>query len=328
MEYIAPQPTKEYKVLIKCFTCNQEEYIEDALKGFVRQKTNFPFCALVVDDCSTDGTAEIIKQYELDYPDIIKGIYLPVNMFGNPEKQNYIKPWEERAQYIAYCEGDDYWIDDYKLQRQVDFLDTHPEYMMHFHNALVRYQNHNRPDHLVSNFKSGDFDTALLFEKWQLPLASVVFRKEVLSSQQLNELYKVKRGGFCLFIAASLIGKVYGLSECLSVYRQNDGGVSNSMSQADCMKLNYGFAKASGDEGAMRVMNYQAYNEMKELMIPLMLGRPSARETKQVIDIYNRTIFYRALFWNILHSPIIVIRIMKRLFVYLKKNIISCSCSI
>ena len=314
MEYIAPKPTTDYKVLIKCMTYNQEECIEDALKGFVRQKTNFPFCALVVDDCSTDGTAEIIKQYELDYPDIIKGIYLPVNMYGNPKKHNYIKPWEERAQYIAYCEGDDYWIDDYKLQRQVDFLDTHPEYMMHFHNALVRYQNHNRPDHLISNFKSGDFDTALLFEKWQLPLASVVFRKEVLSSQQLNELYKVKRGGFCLFIAASLIGKVYGLSECLSVYRRNDGGVSNSMSAASCMQLNCGLAKASGDKGAMKVMDNLAYNAMRFLIASFVLGSKSAREMKLVVDSYNKTIFYRALLWNIFHFPFLVIRKIKNYY--------------
>lgn len=309
MEYIAQKPTKDYKVLIKCMTYNQEEYIEDALKGFVRQKTYFPFCALVVDDCSTDGTAEIIKQYELDYPDIIKGIYLPVNMYGNPEKQNYIKPWEERAQYIAYCEGDDYWIDDYKLQRQVAFLDTHPEYMMHFHNALVRYQNHNRPDHLISNFQSGDFDTALLFEKWQLPLASVLFRNEILYSKELAELNKVRHGsGFCLFIAASLLGKVYGLSECLSVYRNNDSGVSNSMSQAYCMQLNYGFAKASGDEEAMKIMNHRAYNEMKNLIIPFILGEKVAKEMKQVIDSYKRSIFYRALLWNMLYLPIRVIR--------------------
>lgn len=310
MEYIAPKPTTDYKVLIKCMTYNQEEYIEDALKGFVRQKTDFPFCALVVDDCSTDGTAEIIKQYEQDYPDIIKGIYLPVNMYGNPDKQNYIKPWEERAQYIAYCEGDDYWIDDYKLQLQVDFLDTHPEYMMHFHNALVRYQNHNRPDHLLSNFQSGDFDTALLFEKWQLPLASVLFRKEVLSSQQLNELYKVKRGGFCLFIAASLLGKIYGLSECLSVYRKNDGGVSNSMSAAYCMQLNCGFAVASKDDAAIMVMNKRALRVMSASLISWLFRNKDAIEMKNVIDKYDKKLFYKA----ILYQPfVILMKILRKI---------------
>ena len=320
MEYIAPEPTMNYKVLIKCMTYNQEQYIEDALKGFVRQKTDFPFCALVVDDCSTDGTAAIVKKYETEYPDIIKGIYLPVNMYGNPYKQQYIKPWEERAQYIAYCEGDDYWIDDYKLQRQVDFLDTHPEYMMHFHNALVRYQNHNRPDHLIRNFKSGDFDTALLFEKWQLPLASVVFRKEVLSSQQLNELYKVKRGGFCLFIAASMMGKVYGLSECLSVYRRNGGGVSNSMSAAYCMQIDCGFAKASGAESAMKVMKNRAFNSMKYSTIPFILGRKSAREMKQVVDTFDKTIFYRAFLWNVFHFPFLVIRKIRKFYSVKERN--------
>lgn len=308
MEYIAQKPTKDYKVLIKCMTYNQEEYIEDALKGFVRQKTNFPFCALVVDDCSTDATAEIIKQYEQDYPDIIKGIYLPVNMYGNPDKQNYIKPWEKRTQYIAYCEGDDYWIDDYKLQRQVDFLDTHPEYMMHFHNAIVRFENHNRPDRLISNFQSGDFDTALLFEKWQLPLASVLFRNEILYSKELAELNKVKRGGFCLFIAASLLGKVYGLSECLSIYRKNDGGVSNSMSLADCTNINFGFAKASGNKGAMKVMNNRAYNAMKNSAILFVFGKKAVIEMKQVVDSYDKTIFYRALLWSIFNFPFLVIR--------------------
>lgn len=303
MEYIAQKPTRDYKVLIKCMTYNQEEYIEDALKGFIRQKTNFPFCALVVDDCSTDGTAGIVKKYETEYPDIVKGIYLPENMYGNPDKQNYIKPWEERSQYIAYCEGDDYWIDDYKLQRQVDFLDSHPDYMMHFHNALVRYQNHNRPDHLISNFKSGDFDTALLFKKWQLPLASVLFRKEVLYSQQLNELYKVKRGGFCLFIAASLLGKVYGLSECLSVYRRNDGGVSNSMSAAYCMQLNCGFAKASGNRGAVKVMNNRALQSMSAAFIAWLFRNKNAIELKNAIDKYDKTIFYKAF----LYQPLVIL---------------------
>lgn len=309
MEYIAPKPTTDYKVLIKCMTYNQEEYIEDALKGFVRQKTDFPFCALVVDDCSTDGTAEIIKQYEQDYPDIIKGIYLPVNMYGNPEKQNYIKPWEERAQYIACCEGDDYWIDDYKLQRQVDFLDTHPEYMMHFHNALVRYQNHNHPDHLIRQFESGDFDTALLFEKWQLPLASVLFRNEILYSNELAELNKVRHGsGFCLFIAASLLGKVYGLSECLSVYRRNDGGVSNSMSPAYCMQLNCGFAVASKDDAAIKVMNKRALRVMRASLIAWMFRNKDAIEMKKVIDKYDKMLFYKAILYQSLAIPVKILR--------------------
>ena len=69
-----PQPTQKYKVVIHCSTYNHEKYIEDALKGFIMQKTNFPFCAIVVDDCSTDGTADIVRKYAAKYPDIIKPI--------------------------------------------------------------------------------------------------------------------------------------------------------------------------------------------------------------------------------------------------------------
>ena len=74
-----PQPDKEYTVLIHCTTYNHGQYIEDALKGFVMQKTNFPFCAIIIDDCSTDNNAEIIKSYAEKYPDIIKPILLGEN---------------------------------------------------------------------------------------------------------------------------------------------------------------------------------------------------------------------------------------------------------
>ena len=305
-----PKPNKDYKVLIRCNTYNQEKYIEDALKGFIRQKTNFSFCALVIDDCSTDGSQAIIKRYENDYPDIIKGIYLPVNMYRSPEKEKYVQPWIERTQYISYCEGDDYWIDDYKLQRQVDFLDAHPDYMMHFHNALVRHQNHDVPDHLISCFETGDFDTALLFEKWQLPLASVLFRKEILNSQVYQDLIKVYPGGFCFFIAASRVGKIYGLSECLSVYRKNDGGISNRFSAAYCMELNLGFAKASGDSEAQKVMERKAAITLTGRILPYFRNNPEAVEIVKVVDSFNKGIFYRAMWRYILSVPI---RIIKKL---------------
>ncbi len=313
MEYIVPKPTQDYKVIIKCFTYNQEKYIEDALKGFVRQKTNFPFCALVVDDCSTDGNVEIIKEYERKYPEIIKGFYLHKNYFSQKEKKNaMLQPWVDRSLYIAYCEGDDYWIDENKLQRQVDFLDSHPDYMMHFHNALVRYQNHDKPDHLISTFKSGDFDTALLFEKWQLPLASVLFRKEILNSQVYQELIKVYHGGFCLFIASSRTGKVYGLSECLSVYRKNDGGIANGFSAAYCMQLDYGFAKASGDKDAMKVMDRRATQALTGRILPYFRKNPEAVEMVKVVDSFNKHVFYHAFWKYVLSIPLRVIKKIRK----------------
>ena len=311
MENQYPKPAQDYKVVIRCHTYNQEAYIRDALNGFVRQKTNFPFCALVIDDCSTDHNADIIREYERKYPDVIKGVYLKENYYSQKKSKDPIaKPWIERTQYISYCEGDDFWIDDYKLQRQVDFLDAHPGYMMHFHNALVRYQNHDKPDHLMSYFETGDFNTALLFEKWQLPLASVLFRKEILKSQVYQDLIKVYPGGFCLFIASSREGKVYGLSECLSVYRKNDGGISNGFTAAYAMGLNYGFAKASGDPGALKVMDRKAARELTGRILPYFRRQQEAIEMVKVVDSFNRSVFYRALWKYTLSLPI---RIMKKL---------------
>lgn len=310
-------PSQNYKVVIRCLTFNQEKFIEDALKGFVRQKTNFPYCALVVDDCSTDGTAEIIKKYEAEYPDVIKGLYLPVNMYGNPKKREYIKPWEECAQYIAMCEGDDFWIDDYKLQRQVDFLDSHPDYMLHFHNAIVRYENQDLPDQIMSNFTSGEFNTKLIFEKWQLPLASVLYRKEIMDSSIYIDLMKIKRLGVCLFIAATRLGKVYGLSECLSVYRKNEGGISHRISSSTFLKAEYEIAKASCEPAALKILNNRAQKILYAKMPFIIKRDKEAWDFAKVVLSYSYSPFLKALMRFILNSPAFIIKWSKNKF---KKN--------
>ena len=135
MDFQYPLPSRDYEVLVRCFCYNQEQYIEETLRGFVSQKTTFPFIALVVDDCSTDGTRDIIRKYELLYPDIVKGIYLKENHFSKKKpKIPYVNPWRDRCKYEAMCEGDDYWIDPLKLQKQHDFLESHPECCMVYTN--------------------------------------------------------------------------------------------------------------------------------------------------------------------------------------------------
>ena len=119
-------------VAIRCITYNHEPYIRDALNGFVMQKTNFPFVAIVHDDASTDGTAEIIREYAAKYPNIIKPIFETENQYSKHDGSisRIMAEAQERsgAKYIAMCEGDDYWTDPNKLQKQVDFLESHPDY--------------------------------------------------------------------------------------------------------------------------------------------------------------------------------------------------------
>lgn len=115
-------------VSIICNTYNHEKYVKDALDGFVMQKTNFPFEILIHDDASTDNTANIIREYEKKYPDIIKPIYQTENQYSKGKglvgKIQYARA---KGKYIAFCEGDDYWTDPYKLQKQYDALEKHPE---------------------------------------------------------------------------------------------------------------------------------------------------------------------------------------------------------
>lgn len=295
-------PDRDYKVVIICGTYNHELYIENALKGFVRQETNFPYCALVIDDCSTDHNADIIREYEKKYPDIIKGVYLKENYYSQKKSKDPIRlPWIEHAQYVAYCEGDDYWISDNKLQLQVDFLDNHPDYMLHFHNAIRRYQNTHLPDEVYKVFESGDFNTEKLFATWSWPTASVVLRKEVLLSDVYKEMAAVEPIDLCLFAASTCLGKVYGLSECHSVYRIHNQGITNFLGAQFAIRVNYSIAKITADPGALKVMERRTARDLTGLVKPYFLRDPYAVSMVRLADSFNKRAFYLAM-WNYIKS--------------------------
>ena len=115
-------------VSIYCLTYNHEKYIRDCLDGFIMQKTDFPFEVIVHDDASTDHTADIVREYQEKYPDIIKPVFQIENQYQAhiPLIQKYIFP-KVSGKYVGVCEGDDYFTDETKMQRQVDFMEHHPE---------------------------------------------------------------------------------------------------------------------------------------------------------------------------------------------------------
>lgn len=145
-------------VSISCITYNHEPYIVQALDGFLMQKTSFPFEVLVHDDASTDRTADIIREYEKKFPEIIKPLYEEENQWikGRRGSAEFNFP-RAKGKYIALCEGDDYWIDENKLQMQVDFLEKNPEYGM-------CYTNFNLVSEKSKNIKQKALDT----KKWDL----------------------------------------------------------------------------------------------------------------------------------------------------------------
>ena len=126
-------------VSVCCVTYNHAQFIRKCLDGFLMQQTDFPIEILIHDDCSTDGTTEIIRGYEAKYPDLIFPLYEEENQYqqGKVAEIDFYNYRRACGKYIAYCEGDDYWTDPLKLQKQVDFMEANQEYSVCFHDFQI-----------------------------------------------------------------------------------------------------------------------------------------------------------------------------------------------
>lgn len=218
-------------VAIRCITYNHQAYIRDALEGFVLQKTNFPFVAIVHDDASTDRTADIIREYAKKYPNIIKPILETENQYSkNDDSLDRIMNAAceaTGAKYIALCEGDDYWTDPMKLQKQVDFLESHPDYSMCFHNAIVHYENKSRPNHPFVKLETREYQIEENVVNWIVPTASIIFRKGVLECRWYKAVMASSKfvvSDNPLVRSCGMTGKLYAFSDIMSVYRKQPGG--------------------------------------------------------------------------------------------------------
>lgn len=210
---------------IKCMTYNHEKYIAQCIEGFLIQKTSFPFEILIHDDCSTDRTESIVREYEVRFPNIIKGIYEIENQWE--KKCNaHLKKIDAaiKGKYIAICEGDDYWTDPLKLQKQVDFLEMNPEYSMCFHSAKI-INELGIADKLSGVVEEREYTANEVFKQWTAPTASLLFKREIYDLP-MNDRYKPLYGDIILILKAAKCGKLKGMSDQMSVYRVHSGGVT------------------------------------------------------------------------------------------------------
>lgn len=249
-----PQLDK-HKVVVLSITYNQSQYIEETLRGFSIQQTDFPFLCCVFDDASTDGEQDILRRWINDHcnhddvevydhplaiilkapdknnPNCIYVIHLQkFNTWGKPEKKELLNYWQRVGEYIAMCEGDDCWIDSLKLQKQIDFMDANPDYSLCFHNAIVLNERVESKERIKSfcYFKSDQqIPTERLIEDWHIPTASALYR---MSSFEQLQLPKFFSGDYILELALATVGKVYYIDRYMSVYRLNNGGVSSMIS--------------------------------------------------------------------------------------------------
>lgn len=219
-------------VTIRCITYNHEPYIRQCLEGFVMQKTNFRFEAIVHDDASIDGTAAIIREYAEKYPDIIKPIYETENQYSkNDGSIRRIMNIHTHGKYVAMCEGDDYWTDPYKLQKQVDFLESHPDYVMCSHRFDKYWQENGvLEEDADKDFKGADYDLRnLIGGKWLTQTLTVMYRRSALDLERY-ERYGMSMD-IILFYELLKHGKGYCFPEAMGVYRYHDGGVWSEVSQ-------------------------------------------------------------------------------------------------
>lgn len=209
-------------VTIICLVYNHEPYLRKCLDGFVMQKTTFPFEAIVHDDASTDGSTKIIRDYVEKYPNIIKSIYEVKNLYGKGIIGKKIDAaMHACSKYIAFCEGDDYWIDPFKLQKQVDFLETHPDYTMCC-NRTKLYSEHTK-SFIGENFCydiSKDIETKDIIYRTGLFIStcSILYKKNVKDNYP-DYCKQCVVGDYPSQIMCAMKGKTYYFNEAMSVYR-------------------------------------------------------------------------------------------------------------
>ena len=214
-------------VSICSITYNHAPFIRQCLDGFLMQQCNFPIEIIINDDCSTDGTTEIIREYAEKYPDKIFPIFHEENQYSKGVRgmfQKFVFP-KARGKYIAMCEGDDYWTDPLKLQKQVDFLESHPDYSMCCHRSKLLYDGLPHVGRSwYEHIDNCELDIACIMRPPAIPTASIMLRTYVARKAPIHKDFIA--GDIIIHATALTYGRVYGLSGEMAIYRRHSDGWS------------------------------------------------------------------------------------------------------
>ncbi|RHL08516.1 MULTISPECIES: glycosyltransferase [Bacteroides] len=209
-------------VSVVCTAYNHQDYIRDALDGFIMQKTSFPFEIIVHDDASSDATPDIVKEYEAKYPSLFRNIYRKENWYSQGKNiWEYIFASVARGKYIAICEGDDYWIDPLKLEKQVSFLEQHAEYSICYHRVKLVTGEKIELSRIPRKYSMTQCDIA---RTNYINTPSVVFRNQS-SKLRLELLSQCITADYVLWLLLSEYGKIAFLPDVMACYRINSGGI-------------------------------------------------------------------------------------------------------
>jgi len=318
-------------VSVRCMTYNQSAYIIDALKGFCLQQTSFPFLAIVMDDASTDGEQVVIedfingnfllsdiscKKWETEEAKWIFAqhrenpncsflvVFLKRNLYKQKQfKLELIKEWEDKSKYIALCEGDDYWTDPLKLQKQVDFLEAHNEYSLCCHRYKIYNQNGGNWEDghvnecLFEKHPEGfSFDNAENINGWFTVTLTLMYRRDCYDSSDLKYKYRCD-----VHLNYHLLKK--GMGYCLpfmgAVYRRCDSGVYSGLIESEKVKR---WCRIRGEMLEYNILDTDLRNHVYFGLRDYLNNRWVYREEFKVILVCLKSFYKTEGFWTMLRA--------------------------
>ncbi|MAZ72134.1 MAG: glycosyl transferase [Flavobacteriaceae bacterium] len=224
--------TSEIMVSICCICYNQHSFLPETLKGFNSQEIDFIIEVIIYDDCSTDGSREILKSFKESCKYPVTLILSEENRYSKGDRI-FPKTFKQaKGKYIALCEGDDYWTDPYKLQKQVDFLEANPDYSLCFHKVKILDKENGLVDDFITENRYEKIkkfpitqDSLYKYSNF-IHTPSVVFKNVVKKFPM--ELYLSPVGDYLLYFLLSKHGYLHRINECMAVYRYGHGIYSSA----------------------------------------------------------------------------------------------------
>ena len=284
------------------FSCNHAQFIEKCIRSVLEQKCTYNYKIYVFDDCSTDGTAEIVKKLAVENPGSI-------SFYENEKNMGVLHSVRKaiglpcKAKYFAFLDGDDYWCYDGKLQAQIDFLEANPEYSACFHDAEIHQMNNSGNAEFLKKTKIGwktysqmnkyypDFEPQMLVTRTIIPTSTLVCRWKNLESFMHN--YRFKEFSFSWALELELIknSKFRYFNECWSVYNDHVGGISKRGCLFDFKRNNINILESLLDDDFYRFYApeiYQTICSEFRMMIKSDEGlRLSKREYRKLLSEYR-----------------------------------------
>lgn len=252
------------KVSVIVHTYNHENFIRQTLDSILNQQVNFEYEVIVGDDASPDSTPQIIKEYQQKFPEIIKPMLHPKNLGGFGKNNTLATLSVCKGQYIAAMDGDDYWTNPLKLQKQVDFLDKNPDFVACFHNALIHFEDGSHPDSYVNNetqrVVTGIEDLVGEDEVWYMATSAVMFRNGIMTHYP-KWFHESKSGDIPRYILLGKHGNFYYIDEVMSVYRKNGGGMSFTDGKQDADFLFNRIGMYRGIDGELNYRFHKTLNK-------------------------------------------------------------------